>query len=82
MKLGELRRICDRLLDAHGEDLEVDFVYPVPHATQKRTKLGGITSYQVMLDDSGASRMRVYLNYARGPEVTSAFPALGMESHD
>lgn len=82
MKLGELRRICDRLLDAHGEELEVDFVYPVPHATQKRTKLAGITSYQVMLDDSGASRMRVYLNYARGPEVTSAFPALGTEGHD
>ena len=70
MKLGELRRICDRLLDAHGEDLEVDFVYPVPHATQKRTKLGSITSYQVMLDDSGAGRIRVYLNYARGPDVT------------
>ena len=81
MKLEELRRICDRLLDVHGEDLEVDFVYPVPHATQRRTKLGGITSYQVMLDDSGASRMRVYLNYARGPEVTSAFPALGKEDH-
>lgn len=66
MKLGELRRICDRLLDAHGEDLEVDFVCPVPHATQRRTKLGGM----VMLDDSGAGRIRVYLNYARGPEVT------------
>ena len=69
MKLGELRRICDRLLDAHGEDLEVDFVYPIPHATQKRTKLGGITSYQVMLDDAGAGRIRVYLNYARGPSI-------------
>ena len=69
MKLGELRRICDRLLDAHGEDLEVDFCYPVPHATQRRTKLGGITSYQVMLDDSGAGRIRVYLNYARGPST-------------
>ena len=69
MKLGELRRICDRLLDAHGEDLEVDFVYPVPHATQKRTKLGGITSYQVMLDAAGAGRIRVYLNYARGPSI-------------
>lgn len=69
MKLGELRRICDRLLDAHGEELEVDFVYPVLHATQKRTKLAGITSYQVMLDDSGASRVRVYLNYARGPAL-------------
>lgn len=70
MKLGELCRVCDKLMDAHGEDLEVDFVYPVPHATQKRTKLGGITSYQVMLDDKGAGRIRVYLNYARGPEVT------------
>ena len=70
MKLGELRRICDRLMDAHGEDLEVDFVYPVPHATQKRTKLARITSYQVMLYNSDTGRVRVYLNYARGPEVT------------
>ena len=68
MKIEELRRICDRLLDAHGEELEVDFVYPVPHATQRRTKLGGITSYQVMISDSTA-RVRVYLNYARGPAL-------------
>jgi hypothetical protein len=69
MRIGELRRICDRLLDIHEADLDIDFVYPIPHATQKRTKLGQITSYQVMLDDSGAHRVRVYLNYARGPAL-------------
>jgi hypothetical protein len=65
MKLGELRRICDRLLDAHGDDLEVGFVYPIPHATQRRTRLGKVTSYEVAASD-GSGYVRFHLNYARG----------------
>ena len=64
MKLGELRRICDRLLDIHGEDLDVSFVYPLPHATQRRTKVGVVTSYEVSTSDS-ANSVRFILNYAR-----------------
>lgn len=67
MKLGELRRICDRLMDAHGEDLDVSFVYPLPHATQRRTKLGRVTKYEVSTDD-GSGYVRFILNHARGEE--------------
>lgn len=66
MKLVELRRICDGLINTHGDDMDVSFVYPLPHATQRRTKLGNITRYEV-----NDSYVRFVLNYARSGEAES-----------
>ena len=68
MKVGELRRICDELMETHGKDLELDFLYPVPHATQRRTKIANITSYEVIgvQDGSPFLNVRFHVNYARG----------------
>jgi hypothetical protein len=71
MNIGELRKICDSLTEIYGENLEVSFVYPLPHATQRRTKLGHVTKFEVSVENGTHDHgyVRFILNHARGEEA-------------
>jgi hypothetical protein len=65
VKLGELKKIIDGLVEIHGEEMNTMFKYRFGSG---RTAQGAVTSYQVcppMFGDRGGS-VRFAIDYARG----------------
>ena len=62
-KLAEFKRVIDFLCDAHA-NATIDFVYPVKHGDKRRSKLGEMTSYSVLLGSSGPI-VRIVIDWSR-----------------
>ena len=75
IRLAEFKAIIDRLVTQHSE-AKIDFVYPKMHGGKRRSVLGQMTTYSVLLDTSTPDRatVRIYLDWSRDfyePELQS-----------
>jgi hypothetical protein len=63
MKLHELKRIIDGLIEVHGEEMEAVFKYRFGSG---RTSQGPVTGYQVSPRNNGIGFVRFTIDHARG----------------